>query len=184
MAELNLCPGEVNVAWKNPKVACIDGIRDLLSTVPIAPSVLHGLRDLLGRNEVFLHQRKFFAGIVGEQIVHGFLDFLLLKTERGGAVSLRVQVHQQHLCGRQPLAAGAFCEGSGHVDGRGRFRTTALLVGDGDDHFVRIHLGSPPAHRPRRTSPFNASLGGHGIRRVESQERELQRGFSGRCACP
>ena len=95
MAEFNFCAGEVDVAGEDPKVAGIDGIGDLLTAVSIAPRFSHGLGDFFGGNEVLLHQGEFFTGIVGQQVVHRFLDLLLFKTERGGTISLRVQIVQR-----------------------------------------------------------------------------------------
>ena len=61
VAEFNFSPGEVNVTGKNPKMTGVDGVRDFLSAVSIAPRLTHGFSDLFGGNEVLLHQREFFA---------------------------------------------------------------------------------------------------------------------------
>ena len=78
----------MDVARKNPKMSGVNGLRDLLSTVPIAPGFSHGFGDLLGRNEVLFHEREFFSRVVGEKVIDRFLDLLLLQTKGRGTVPL------------------------------------------------------------------------------------------------
>ena len=174
----------MNVAGENVEVTSIDGIGDFLATVSVTPRLAHGFRDLLGRDEVFLHQREIFTRVVGQQIVHRLLDFLLLETKGGGTISLRVQIDEQDLGGRQALSTRTFGQGSSDVDGRGGFGAPTFLVRYSDDHLVGVHGVQPPASSAGRTSPFNAGIKDPRIRQVESREREPRRGSSERCACP
>ena len=135
--------GEVDVAGQQPEVLGGQGCGWAAFLVAQHPRVPHGGRQVFWTDEVLVHERKLFAEIVGQEIVGGLLDALLLDAEGGGAVSLWVQIDEQDLRRWQPHFLVPTSKGCSEVDGRGRLRTTAFLIGDRDDHLVGVHTVTP-----------------------------------------